>query len=108
MPGKFARLLAKHNLFARLGFNFGEELFFPHPMELRFVTDVKSAYGKYPMGADGYAFIRAGKEDAALRTARSSGLKARIVGNVEEAKEGRTGVELKAFNEEEVYFSGRD
>ena len=103
--GKLARPLAEHGLFVRL-----ENLFKPDWRELALAgasfTSAEVAYAKWPMGNDG--FVTTGYLDEAMNTIRERySLRARAVGRLEEATDGRTGVELVAVNGEEVYYSGK-
>jgi len=102
--GKLARPLAKLNLFARL-----ENLFPPDWREKVIVGHMfatpKEAYGKWPMGNDG--FITTRKPEDALITLRRHSLEGSVVGKTEEAKK-KTGVEIILPNKKKVYFSGRD
>ena len=107
--GKVARPLAKHGLFARIA-----NLFQPDWRESTIVgysfAPAEKAYGQWPMGTDGFITVRADDRDEALATIRQHGLEGRVVGPLENATEGRTGVELvgiKASNGENVYFSGK-
>ena len=103
--GKLAKPLAKHGLFVRM-----TNLFAPEKRELRFLelahTTSQTAYGKFPMGNDGFVTIRG--DEKALDIIGSHGLEGRRVGRLEQASDGRTGVELVAWNNEKVYFSGKD
>ncbi len=106
--GKFARPLAKHDLFARL-----ENIFSPDWREMAMVKFAKvpfeKAYAQWPMGNDG--FVTTSNPDEAVKTIMKHGLEACVVGRVESAVNGRTGVELvgiNASNGGNVYFSGRD
>jgi len=102
--GKLARPLAKLNLFARL-----ENLFPPDWREQAIVGHMfatpKEAYGKWPMGNDG--FITTRKHEEVLRILRRHNLEGSIVGKTEEAKK-KTGVEIILPHKKKVYFSGRD
>jgi phosphoribosylaminoimidazole (AIR) synthetase len=102
--GKLAKPLAKQDLFVKL-----ENLFAPDWRELALAgasfTTAENAYAKWPMGNDG--FIATNNQKEALRIIASYGLAGNVVGRIEIAKDGKTGVELKAFNGETVYFSGK-
>lgn len=103
--GKLARPLAKHSLFASI-----DELFEPDWRELALsganFTSAETAYAKWPMGNDG--FITTNDPERAMAEIRNYGLEAKVVGKIRSAKDGKTGVELTAYNGEKVYFSGRD
>ena len=103
--GKLARPLAKHGLFVDLG----DRLFQPDWREVTLAAyslSTRDSYVKWPMGTDG--FVSTFAPQTAKETIRERGLEAEVVGRLEKAVEGRTGVQLKAFNGEEIYFSGRD
>lgn len=110
--GKLAKPLAKYNLFASLGDlsidNLIEPLFEPDWRELTLAganfTSAETAYAKWPMGNDG--FPTTANPGEAIKAIEAYGLEARVVGKVEKTK--RTGIELKAFNGEKVYFSGKE
>jgi len=95
--GKFARPLAKHGLMAKL-----DNLFAPDWRELALctLTPARAAYGKYPMGNEG--FVTTTKPDDAIAAIKARGLDAQLAGRIEEG----TGVELVAWNREKVYFDG--
>jgi phosphoribosylaminoimidazole (AIR) synthetase len=102
--GKLARPLAKHNLFVDI-----KKLFEPDWREVALAAyslSVKDAYGKYPMGTDG--FVSTSRPEEAINTIHAMGFNALNAGKLEKAVDGRTGVKLIAFNGQEVYFSGRD
>lgn len=105
--GKLARPIASNNLFVRI-----ENLFPPDWRELALAgvkfTPSEVAYAKWPMGNDGFAAT--GDPLKVIEIIENAGLKARIVGTIEEAKDNKTGVELKeviASNGKPVYFSGK-
>ena len=103
--GKFARPLAKNKLFARI-----ENLFAPDWRELTLIgsafDSAETAYAKYHMGNEG--FITTGSLTTALEFIEKQGLHARVVGSVYDAGTvGKTGLELRAFNGDTVYFSGK-
>ncbi|MBM3233956.1 hypothetical protein FJZ19_02580 [Candidatus Pacearchaeota archaeon] len=97
--GKFAKPLAKHNLKAEL-----TDLFAPDWREVALCgidkTSAGAAYGKYPMGNEG--FVTTPKPDETIALIKEKGLEAQIAGKIVEG----TGVELVAWNEERIYFSG--
>lgn len=104
--GKFARPLAKQGMFAQIS-----NLFAPDWRELTILgaraTPVEVAYGKFPMGNDG--FVTTSMPEGAMRMVERFGLQPRVVGRVLSAQgAGRTGLELKAYNGKTVYFSGKD
>ncbi len=103
--GKLARPLAKHGLFVKI-----DKLFAPCDQELEFLKltslTAEGSYGKLPMGNDG--FIATRHEEAAMHIIHAHGLEGRRVGPLQSAIDGRTGVELRAWNGEMVYFSGKD
>jgi phosphoribosylaminoimidazole (AIR) synthetase len=111
--GKLARPISKHNLIARIGYQPNSEiqdLFHPdwRHLALSHGTPMQNAYGKWPMGNDGFVAVAEENTKEVLKVLESYGLEARVVGKFEAAEAGRTGVELKAFNGETVYFSGKD
>ena len=103
--GKLAKPLAEHDLFVHLEFPFR-----PDWREWTFVgrgfTSARDAYGKWPMGNDG--FVATSDPDKAKSLIESHGLEARAVGQIEKAVNGRTGVELEHHNGQTIYFSGTD
>ena len=103
--GKLARPLAQHNLFAKI-----DNLFPPDWRELFFVgasfATPEMAYGKWPMGNDGFFTTRS--PVSALETVKEFGLEGRVVGQLETAKDGKTGAEITTFNGKRVYFNGKD
>lgn len=105
--GKLARPLAKHNLFAKL-----ENLFPPDWRDSMFAgrnfATVEQAYGKWPMGNDGY--VTTSTPDKVMELLEGyivDSLEGRVVGRVEEAVNGKTGVEITTPSGKTVYFSGR-
>ena len=106
--GKFAKPLAKHNLYANVS-----DLFRPDERMLRIAelsnTSNEAAYGKWPMGNDG--FITTRRPDEAIEVINAYGLKARVVSQVAYAKNGKTGISLAGISAStggDVYFSGKD
>ena len=101
--GKLARPLAKQKLFAKL-----EGLFEPHSAEEFFIKhsggSVANAYGKWSMGVDGFITTKAPYET--IKIILNHGYETKCVGVTEKRKDGKTGVELKAYNGEMIYFSG--
>ncbi len=107
LKSKLAKPLAKKGLYAAL-----EGLYPADWRELALggfgFTSAENAYTKWPMGNDGYITTR--KPGEAIDLIRNYELEAKIVGQVEKAKEGRTGVELlgiKGSDGKDVYFSGQ-
>ncbi len=109
--GKLARPLAKHGLYIDLQ----DKLFEPDWREVAlaaYTLTTKAAYEKWPMGTDG--FVSTNNPKGAIALIKERGFDAREVGKLESAKlnssDGQrvTGVRLRAFNGQEVYFSGRD
>ncbi|MBU4086275.1 MAG: hypothetical protein KKB21_01720 [Nanoarchaeota archaeon] len=105
--GKFARPLAKNKRFARIS-----DLFFPDWREITLLgasgTSAETAYGKYPMGNDGFITTDKQDEAEAIQVINNHGLQARVVGRVFDArKEKLTGLELQAYDGEVVYFPGK-
>ena len=102
--GKLARPIAKHGLFAGI-----ENLFAPDWRELALggaaFTSAQTAYAKWPMGNEG--FVTTTNADAVIDYLKSKGLEGRVVGRLEKRDDGKTGVELTAFNGEKVSFSGK-
>ena len=105
--GKLAKPLAKHDLFVKI------ENLFPadwreYTIAGRRFTQAEVAYAKWPMGNEG--FVTTSNPGQTMNIINSSNLESRIVGQLETAKCGRTGVELvgiRASNGENVYYSGR-
>ncbi len=103
--GKLARPFAQHDLFVRLN-----NLFKPDWREFTlagagFYT-AEEAYAKWPMGNDG--FVTTARPLETMEKITRSGLQASLVGQLEQAVNGKTGVELEARPGKIVYFSGRD
>ncbi|GEM_PF-1378726 len=106
---KLARPLAQHKLFAEV-----MNLFPPSFADIFFAqqlgNSLETCYKKWPMGNDG--FVTTSDPDAVIDILKKTySLNARIVGKVESAVDGRTGVELanvKGSDGKPVYFSGRD
>lgn len=103
--GKLASPLAKYGLFVEL-----ENLFNPPWQELALcgmlLNNAEKSYAKYPMGNE--AFIATSDPDTVIERASRNKIYARVVGQLQTAVEGRTGVQLTAFNGEPVYFSGNN
>lgn len=107
--GKLARPLAEHGYFVTL-----EGLFEPDWREYTIVgrrfTNAETAYAKWPMGNEG--FVTTDDPTTVLSLLRDCyAYEGRVVGVVERAKNGRTGVVLKGIkgsNGKDVYFSGRN
>jgi len=103
--GKLAKPLAEHNLFVKLNL-----LFQPDIRERLFIdasnATTETAYGKWPMANDG--FITTKNPDESIGLIQSQGFEARLMSSkIEKAIDGKTGVELRAFNGEKIYYSGR-
>jgi len=103
--GKLAKPLAQHNLFVRL-----ENLFPPDWRELTLAganfTSAQEAYAKWPMGNDG--FVTTQNSRAVIEQIETMGLQARVVGQLQQAVDGKTGVELEPRPRKVVYFSGKE
>jgi len=100
--GKLARPIAQHGLFAHM-----ENLFEPDWREVTLAAyslSAKEAYAKFPMGNEG--FITTDYPSKAIQVINKFGLEARVVAELK--KTDRTGVEFKAFNGQDIYFSGKD
>ncbi len=106
--GKLARPLAKHGLYVSL-----QPIFPADWRELtlsgaRF-TNAETAYAKWPMGNEG--FVSTSRPQTVVATLHDLGLEGVVAGQLEEARNGKTGVELmgiKASNGENVYYSGKE
>lgn len=105
--GKLAKPLAKDGLYAAL-----EGLYEPDWRELALagfaLTPAEVAYAKWPMGNEG--FVTTQNPEEAIKVTESYGLQAKVVGQVEKAKNGRTGIELAGIRGSDcrnVYFSGQ-
>ena len=61
------------------------------------------AYQTWCLGNDGFVATR--DPDEAIRRIEGFGLKARIVGQFQDGN-GKTGVQLQAYNGDTVYYSG--
>ena len=103
--GKLAIPLAKHGLFVEM-----DELFPLPDVERKFLelasTSAEKSYGTWPMGTDG--FITTRSYEAAKPIIRAQGLEEKKVGQLCYGPDGRTGVKLRAWNGQDVYFSGKD
>lgn len=103
--GKFARPLAKHNLFTRIN-----NIFSPDWREMTMVKSanvpLEKAYAQWPMGNDG--FITTSNPDEAITVIQQHSLESRVVGQVKSAVDGKTGVEIITPYGQTVYFSGRE
>ncbi|MFH1325312.1 MAG: hypothetical protein ABIH49_00895 [archaeon] len=104
--GKLARPLAKYGIFARL-----ENLFPADWRENIFVERghilPEIARAKWPMGNEG--FVTTQFPERTLDYIKNYGLEGRIVGQLEIAKDGRTGVELvgiKSSDGTDIYYPG--
>src|SRR3989344_2741806 len=103
--GKLAKPLAQHNLFVRL-----ENLFPPDWRELTLAganfSSAEEAHAKWPMGNEGFVSTQNPRE--AIRLIEDMDLQARVVGILQEAVDGKTGVELEPRPRKVVYFSGKE
>lgn len=104
--GKLARPLAKNDLFVDI-----HGLPFPDWRERFFVdvreTPIEVAYAKFPMGVDG--FVTSPCPDRALAIIqRVFGLEGKVVGTLQQATAGMTGVKVQTYNGTTISFSGRD
>ncbi|HLC98819.1 MAG TPA: AIR synthase related protein [Candidatus Nanoarchaeia archaeon] len=103
--GKLARPLAENGFYVHM-----EGLFEPDRREIQLSdamnTATRDAYGKWPMGNDG--FITTKDPDKAIKMIKDMGLEAKAVGRIggPVVKEGAeySGVDLKAFNGENVEY----
>ncbi|MFH1358317.1 MAG: AIR synthase related protein [archaeon] len=103
--GKFAKPLAKHNLFARLS-----NLHEPDWREVTlaaYLGSNREAYGQFAMGNDGFATTN-NPERSIRMIEEHRGLTAEKVGRIQEATEKRSGVLIQTYNGRQVYFSGRE
>ncbi len=114
--GKLARPLAKHGLYVRIA-----KLFEPDPREWAFVDssykgkglpsrdvsqeDLKAAFGKSPMGTDGFVATR--ESGRVIQIASEFGLEGMVAGNIERNPIGLTGVDIRKYGHV-IYFDGRD
>lgn len=103
--GKLARLLAKHGLFVSM-----DHLSAPDWRELKLKeassTPTEVAYAKWPMGNDGFVTVpheHIGKVISYLSEMKMTWA---ITGRLQRL-EGKTGVELTAYDGQKIYFSGR-
>ena len=106
--GKLAKPLADHGLYANI-----EGLYPPDERELflSYLTSAHAAYGKWPMGNEG--FISTREPEKAMKIIRGFGLEANVVSRIEgpklvkgkdEIEREMVGVELTAFNREKVSY----
>lgn len=106
--GKLGKPLAKYGLYVTLN-----DMFAPDWRELTLAgarfTNAETAYSKWPMGNEG--FVSTSQPHEVVIALHEFGLEGRVVGQIEEARNGKTGVELtgiKASNGENVYYSGKE
>ena len=103
--GKLAKPLAANNLFVRL-----ENLFPPDWREITLAganfTSAEQAFAKWPWGNDG--FVTTAQPKAAIAKIEAMCLQGRIVGQVQQAVDGKTGVEIEPRPRKVVYFSGKE
>lgn len=106
--GKLAKPLAKHGLYVKV-----RDLFEPDWREVAIAkhrnTPNEAAYAKWPMGNEGFVTTR--YAESTLKVIREHDLEGRVVGRLEEAKNGRTGVELVGIEDSKgnnVYYSGKE
>ena len=103
LEGKLARPLAKEGLFVQMRKG---DLLEPHPLEYFFAgqhNDITDAYRKLPLGND--CFIVTSTPQSVVREAQKDGFRAKRVGRLVGANNGRAGVELVA-RKRTIYFSG--
>ena len=104
---KLAKPLAKHGLYTEIGEYPFEQLFNPDWRELTLAganfTSARTAYGKWPMGNDGYVTTQ--DPSAVIFYLNNHGLEGRVVGQLQQYPK-KTGVKLNAYNGTKVYFSG--
>ena len=98
---KLAKPLSEAGLLVHI-----EDLFEPHSIERELAEksfdSVKASYKKWPMGNEG--FVSTSRPDETMKILANHGLESKVVGCLEAADD--TGVELIAYNGDEVYFSG--
>ncbi|MDP2926162.1 MAG: hypothetical protein Q8N99_07330 [Nanoarchaeota archaeon] len=112
--GKLARPFARHGLYVEIGKKdeqgFVEGgLFDPDWREVlmaAYSLSLRNAHAKWPMGNEAFVTCEDPERAKAVLTGRR--YESRVVGRLEEAAQGKTGVRFRAFNGEEVYFSGKD
>lgn len=102
--GKLARWVRANKLFIEL-----TDLYSPDPRELMLagmkLTDAHTAYGKFPMGNDGF-FCTTMPEEAIRRVKATGEYEAKVAGRFEH-RSNRYGVLIHACNGAKVYFSGK-
>jgi phosphoribosylaminoimidazole (AIR) synthetase len=110
---KLAKQIAKHGLYADIGKRENndkafDDLFPPDWREVALAAyslSIVDAHRKYPMGNEG--FVTTKNPDEAIRSLKEHGLEARVVAQLEIAKDGETGIRFRAYNGQEIYFSGK-
>ncbi|MBN1646192.1 hypothetical protein JW868_04095 [Candidatus Woesearchaeota archaeon] len=107
--GKLARPLAVADLHVTLDMND----MFPAPAEALLLAglrlnDARSAYGKWPMGTEGFVATNDPENVQAFVAKYHPDLESRVVGTLERASRGQTGVTLDFGPDKKVYFSGVD
>jgi phosphoribosylaminoimidazole (AIR) synthetase len=106
--GKLARPLAKHGLYAELN-----NLYMPDYRELSVMgamgASMETAYGKWPMGNDGFITVKESDIKQAQKMIEMQGLESRVVSRIERRADNITGVKITApSNGETIYYSGKD
>lgn len=103
---KLAAVLAEHNLYVLV-----KKLFPADPREVALAGDTPNevAYAKWPMGNEG--FVTSSNPRRALEIIRSFGLEARVVGQLNVAENGMTGVKFANVKDStggNLYYPGRE
>ncbi|HLD06404.1 MAG TPA: hypothetical protein VJC16_02625 [Candidatus Nanoarchaeia archaeon] len=111
--GKLAKPLAKHGLFVRM-----DHLFPPDWRELALagasLASAEEAYAMWPMGNDGFVTTSGDPRKVIDRITENKyyqnncPLKPQVVGRLEQAADGKTGIEFVAANGKTVYYSGKE
>lgn len=104
--GKLARPLAKHDLYVQM-----ENIFAPNKWDCLFADEdnasAEQAYKVWQMGNDG--FVTAQDPERAHNVIKNFGLQSRTVGQLQEASNGKTGVEfMPHIGVDPVHYSGKD
>jgi phosphoribosylaminoimidazole (AIR) synthetase len=105
--GKLAKPLAKHNLFVEVRGLFPAD-WREYTLAGKRFTSAEVAYGKWPMGNEGFVTSKA--PGNAMAFIRRNGLECNVVGTLQTARGRRTGVELAEIigsDGKSVYYSGR-
>lgn len=105
--GKLARPLAKHNIFVKIVDLFPAD-WREYTIAGKQFTRAEVAYAKWPMGNEG--FVTTSMPEKTVNFINNFGLEGKMIGQLESAQNGRTGVELSSIKSSDgtnVYYSGK-